>query len=109
MMAANDDRPIPDHLKASIEQAVTDAQAELIKRQFPAATTNESDNPDRLKVLLAGIIRHLGQTTLVADELFSDAKSKALETVLQDFVQGSVGVPGMGTGLEVKVLYGASW
>lgn len=90
MMAANDDRPIPDDLKASIEQAVTDAQAELIKRQFPAATTNESDNPDRLKVLLAGIIRHLGQTTLDADEFFSDAKSKALETVLQDFVQGSV-------------------
>lgn len=86
MMAANDDRPIPDDLKASIEQAVVDAQAELIKRQFPAG---ESDNSDNLRILLAGMIRHLGQTVLKGDDLFSGAKSTALEAVLRDFVQGN--------------------
>ena len=36
-------------------------------------------------------------------------KSSMNEIELSDAADGPVGVPGMGTGLEVKVLCGASW
>ena len=36
-------------------------------------------------------------------------RCKAAGKILELGTGGGVGVPGMGTGLEVKVLYGASW
>ncbi len=90
MVAANDDRPGPEDLRVPIEQAVTEAQAELIKRDFPAGMLSDADQADRLKVLLTGIIRQLGETAGNAKDPFDDEQSRAWEQVARGFAHDTV-------------------
>ena len=90
MAAANDDRPGPEGLGVPIERAVTDAQAAFVKGDFPTSTSADVDQADRLKVLLTGIIRHLGQTAASTEDRFSGEQTKAWEQVVRSFAKDSV-------------------
>lgn len=90
MVSANDDRATPSDLAGHCRQAVIDTDAALSKRPIPWGDSPDSAEAERLKILMAEIVGHLGSIDSCLDEGRNGRHTKAVETTAKAFANDDI-------------------
>lgn len=90
MVSANDDRAASSDMAGYCRQAVTDTDAALSKRSIPSGDHLDSDHAERLKILMAEIVGHLGSVDNCLDDGRNGRHTKAVETTAKAFANDDI-------------------
>lgn len=90
MVSANDDRAATPDLAGHCKQAVSDSDAALSRYTFPSDDELGTASVERLKILMAEIIGHLGSGTDCLDERRSSRHSDAVEATAKAFAHDDI-------------------
>lgn len=90
MVSANDDRAISSDMAGHCRQAVIDTDAALSKRPIPPGDNLDSTDAERLKILMAEIVGHLGSVDSCLDDGRNSRHTKAVETTAKAFANDDI-------------------